>query len=107
MYSLCIQHHRSKMVCSIRQYDWLAEEIGKLEYESEIASACVPGMGAMPNCHFRLSNVEESWSRYSMAGLHRSKDPGAGAFTGYHGRITTASKDLREGSEIFVNYGEV
>ena len=61
----------------------------------------------MPNCHFRLSNVRETWTRYDTAGLHRSKDPGVGAFTGYHGREGIATKDLTEGSELFVDYGEV
>jgi hypothetical protein len=61
----------------------------------------------MPNCHFRLSNVHEGWTFYDTAGLHRSKDPGSGAITGYHGREATATKDLRAGSEIYVDYGEV
>lgn len=61
----------------------------------------------MPNCHFRLSNVKESWSKYNTVGLHRSRDAGVGAFTGYHGRVSTTLRELREGSEIFVDYGEV
>lgn len=69
--------------------------------------ACIPGIGAMPNCHFRLSNVRESFTHYDTAGLHRSKHPGAGAFSGFHGREAIALKDISAGSEIFVDYGEV
>ncbi|KAL3801644.1 hypothetical protein HJC23_013149 [Cyclotella cryptica] len=89
-----------------KDYDWLSSVIGDLSFEAEEVVACIPGIGAMPNCHFRLSNVKESWTRYDTAGLHRSKDPGVGAFTGYHGREGIATKDLKEGSELFVDYGE-
>jgi hypothetical protein len=89
------------------QYDWLSAAIGHLSFEAEEVVACIPGIGAMPNCHFRLSNVRESFTRYDTYGLHRSKDPGAGAFSGYHGREGIAIMDLRAGSEIFVDYGEV
>ncbi len=89
------------------KYDWNSDEIGKMEFEAEAVKASIPGLGAMPNCHFRLSNVEESWSLYNTDGFHRKKDPGAGAFTTYYGRNSTASRDLSEGTEIFVDYGEV
>ncbi|KAL7488085.1 hypothetical protein ACHAW6_013684 [Cyclotella cf. meneghiniana] len=89
-----------------KDYDWLSSVIGDLSFEAEEVVACIPGIGAMPNCHFRLSNVRETWTRYDTAGLHRSKDPGVGAFTGYHGREGIATKDLTEGSELFVDYGE-
>ena len=77
-----------------------------MSFEAEEAVACIPGIGAMPNCHFRLSNVRESFTKYDTAGLHRSKDPGAGAYSGYHGREGIAIKDLPKGGEIFVDYGE-
>jgi len=89
-----------------RQYDWNSDEIGKMEFEAETVKACIPGLGAMPNCHFRLSNVEESWSLYDTDGFHRKKDPGVGAFTRYYGRNSTAIRDISEGTEIFVDYGE-
>ena len=74
--------------------------------EAEEVVACIPGIGAMPNCHFRLSNVRESFTRYDTAGLHRSKDPSVGSLSGYHGREGIAIKDIKGGSEIFVDYGE-
>ena len=71
-------------------------------------SVFVPGFGAMPNSHLNLVNVDDNWTRYGlMEGMHRSKDVGVGAFTGYHGRSFAATRDLSEGSEIFVSYGEV
>lgn len=52
-------------------------------------------------------NVDETWTRYDMAGLHRGKDPGAGAITGYHGREAFTTRNVSAGSEIFEGYGEV
>jgi hypothetical protein len=40
------------------------------------------------------------------AGLHRSMDPGAGAFSYYHNRKSTAKKDIEAGEELYVDYGE-
>ena len=89
------------------QYHWDPSSIGAIEEEAASLSACVPGLGAMPNCHFRLNNVDETWAKSDTAGLHRGKDPGAGAFTDHHDRHGHAEKALDAGSEIFVSYGEV
>lgn len=98
--------NRQKLLLINKQYDWLSAAIGHMSFEAEEVVACIPGIGAMPNCHFRLSNVRESFTKYDTAGLHRSKDPGAGAYSGYHGREGIAIKDMSKGSEIFVDYGE-
>jgi len=56
---------------------------------------------------FVLRLPPEEWNAYhSDAGLHRSKDPGAGAFSQWWNRTTTASHDIQAGSEFFVSYGE-
>jgi hypothetical protein len=54
-----------------------------------------------------MNNIEStSGSIYSTAGLHRSKDAGAGAFCPYHKSNTTASTDIPQGAELFASYGE-
>jgi hypothetical protein len=51
-------------------------------------------------------NVEEGYPKHSVpGGLHRSRDPGAGAFTYYHGRKSTAKVQITAGQELFVTYG--
>lgn len=39
-------------------------------------------------------------------GLHRSMDPGAGAFSAYHDRQSIAKVPIGRGEEFFVDYGE-
>lgn len=72
---------------------------------SDITTAS-PGFGAATNCALPLQNVEEWHAHYNYTGFHRSKDPGAGAFSPWWNRTTTASRDIRAGEEFFVSYGE-
>ena len=66
----------------------------------------VGGFGSAPNTILALINVDESYPDYqNSAGLHRSKDAGAGAFSEIGGRTSTAKYDLEAGDELFVNYG--
>jgi hypothetical protein len=54
-----------------------------------------------------MNNLKSTHSStYDTAGLHRSKDPGAGASTPYHAALTTATQDIAAGSEIFADYGK-
>lgn len=71
--------------------------------EANIAS---PGIGSTANSFLDFVNVEE-WHPSQSVGqhLHRSKDPGVGAFTYFHSRYATASKDIAAGQELFVDYG--
>eukprot|EP00977_Amphora_coffeiformis_P014474 scaffold4060_cov190-Amphora_coffeaeformis.AAC.8 len=65
------------------------------------------GVGAAPNCLFDLLNAYYGNARFQNgAGLHRAKDPGAGAITEYGGRMLTAHRALPAGTELFVDYGE-
>lgn len=66
------------------------------------------GAGAAINCYFPLYNTQgwDERTEMSSEGLHRSKDPGAGAFTPYHGRVTYATRPIRAGEELFTDYGE-
>ena len=64
------------------------------------------GIGAVANCILDFQNIEEGRGVQSIpVGMHRAKDPGAGAFTEYHSRFATAKTDIEAGAELFVSYG--
>jgi len=66
----------------------------------------VPGIGCTINSILDMNNIESTkGSLYDTAGLHRSRDPGVGAFTPYHASNTTAVVDIPAGAEIFASYG--
>ncbi|KAL7545600.1 hypothetical protein ACHAWF_008953 [Thalassiosira exigua] len=89
----------------VAEYVWKAKEIrSDMESEAEDVSAFANGMGALPNCHFRLKNVAETKAAHDDAGVKRTS-PGAGAFTPYHNRSSHALADVDAGSELFVDYG--
>lgn len=62
------------------------------------------GIGAIPNCHFGLLNLEETKTKRDLAGVDRS-EASIGSFTPFHDRISYASSDIVAGSELFVDYG--
>lgn len=65
-----------------------------------------PGFGAAANSFMDFVNVDEKYPTYSIPhNLHRSRDPGAGALTYHHSRLSVASRDIRQGEELFVGYG--
>ena len=67
----------------------------------------VSGIGAVSNSFLGIRNVEDHFPRWQdSAGLHRSKDPGVGAFSEYGGRYSTARSDISAGKELFSDYGE-
>ena len=88
------------------QYTWNADTV---LMDNECFSDCngaSPGFGAAANSFLPLINVEESWPLQDSAGLHRSKDPGVGAFTEYYGRASKATQDIAAGQEFYVDYGQ-
>jgi SET domain len=80
----------------------MSEENG---YQSGM-QGCSPGIGAAINCDLPLVNVMDTWSKIDGGGLHRAKDPGAGAFTPYYDRKSRATRSLQAGEELFIDYGE-
>lgn len=61
-----------------------------------------PGFGSTANSFLPVVNVEENVPSRGNEGLHRSKDPGAGAFTEYYNRQSTATRHIRAGEELYV-----
>lgn len=67
----------------------------------------VPGIGCTINSVLDMNNVESTHgSTFDTAGLHRSKDPGSGAFTPYYGTHTVSVEPIEAGSEIYAAYGD-
>ena len=63
-----------------------------------------PGFGAAVNAFLPITNVDEWHStRNDNTGLHRSRDPGVGAFSPYHDRKATARFPIEAGEELFVS----
>jgi hypothetical protein len=68
-----------------------------MDQEGVDVSAASFGIGAVPNCWLPLVNVEDSTTDFDTAGLHRSRDAGAGAITPYHNRIGYATVNIPAG----------
>jgi hypothetical protein len=70
-----------------------------MEREGQDVSGASFGIGAVPNCLYGLINVEVGTTSSSLdyAGLHRSRDVGAGAFTPYVNRSSFAKSDIPAG----------
>jgi hypothetical protein len=67
----------------------------------------VPGVGCTINSRLDLNNILSTHgSIYDTAGLHRSRDPGAGSFSPYHSSQTTITKPVKAGAELFAQYGD-
>ena len=76
----------------LADYVWLGTDLGMHRESSytyvndtEYIWGHAPGLDAAINCHLGLNNVEKGYPDFSVEGLHRSKDPGAGAFSPYYG----------------------
>jgi hypothetical protein len=90
----------------LEHYTWEGSHMGVHYLGHQHVEVLSPGVAAVPNCIMDLVNVDEGLSMESVAGdLHRSRDPGAGAFTYYHSRQAKAIREIEAGQELFVNYG--
>lgn len=87
-------------------YQWSTSLFVGMDKEvNSNAAGASPGIGAAINCIESLVNIEESYTKIDNAGLHRSKDAGAGAFTPYHDRRSHATDDIAAGQKLFISYG--
>lgn len=88
------------------EYTW-NPGVMRLNWEGVGTMVASPGFGAAANSFMDFVNVDEGAGVHTVAGgLHRSKDPGAGAFTSHHSRSGTAAKAIRPGVELFVDYSD-
>ena len=86
-------------------YHWNGWIVGTDVEAYELGDGASPGFGSTANSFLPVVNVEEGYPKKDNEGLHRSKDPGAGAFTEYYNRQNKATRDIAGGEEFYVNYG--
>jgi SET domain len=91
------------------EYVWGAEGFRAMLWEGYTSvDAASPGFGSAANSFLPLYNVEEhSDLSVDSADLDRKVDPGAGGFTTYHNRRSSALEDIQTGQELFVSYSDV
>ena len=101
-------------------YGWMCESYEGMMEDKTNNIAFAPGAGAALNCMIPLVNLKGRDDRLRMIGdgsdvphendrnadLHRSKDPGAGAFSPFYDRYTVAIREIMEGEELFDSYGD-
>jgi SET domain len=90
------------------EYTWGHSIHSEMKFETEMTSDFAGasfGIGSAINCILGLVNVEDVFGRCDNAGLHRSKDPGSGAFTSYYDRTSVAKRFIHAGDELFLDYG--
>eukprot|EP00978_Attheya_sp_CCMP212_P035034 scaffold150354_cov55-Attheya_sp.AAC.1 len=91
----------------LKSYVWntyaMSTDFG-IEDGGGVGSGFSPGLGGAVNCWSGWINAGVGDVDYDSAGVHRSNNPGAGAFSSYHNRSFEALDDIETGSEIFVDY---
>lgn len=93
-----------------KDYFWAGHAMGmnSESYTDDIEALCL-GLDCLVNCNLALVNVEKAVPVYDDASnhdMHRSRDPGVGAFTPYYNGSTKASRDIPAGGELFKFYGD-
>lgn len=95
-------------------FDYLWQAIGPVALESADASLgsvllMVFGMDAAINCHMALVNTYSATifhDTFEANLLHRSRDPGVGAFAPYLSGSTRVANPIPSGGELFKQYGD-
>jgi hypothetical protein len=88
------------------EYTWNSNFMMLNQLGSSGVEVACPGFGATANSFLPVMNVKEWNALPDDLNMHRSKDPGAGAFSPYCRRKATATRDISAGEEFFVDYGE-
>ena len=88
------------------EYTWNSQFLRMNNQGRQEVNVASAGFGAAANSFMDFLNVNEGIPRNSIPqNLDRRKDPGAGAFTTYHSRRSTAKTNIKAGQELFVSYG--
>jgi hypothetical protein len=90
----------------LSNYVWNLDAMG-MDREAPHGSAIVPGVHAAANSLPAMINVEAELPMHSPnRGNNRSRHPTAGAMTHFAGIRTFATRDIPQGGELFVHYGD-
>jgi hypothetical protein len=94
------------------RYIWEGDIVPTMEsyddHDRSTAKAVfIPGLGCTVNSLLEMANIQSAGqgSIYDTAGLHRTVDPGSGAFSPYHHAVTRAIQEIPAGSELLASYG--
>ena len=95
-------------------FDYVWDGIGPVTLESPSVHPgsvllVVFGLDAAINCHLGLVNTYSTTTVYDNFHadlLHRSRDPGAGAFAPYMSASTRVANPIPSGGELFKHYGD-
>ena len=77
-----------------------------LKFEADKVDDLQVGLGIFSNYHPLLHNLQIAFSRDNSGIFSDIRGPGAGAYSLHSGRIFKASREIQEGEELFLNYGE-
>ena len=85
------------------EYTWSGKSL-RLDREGrEDVNVASAGFGAAVNCFLPIINADELNPVLKWDGLQRMRDPGAGASTQFHGRLSVAKRPIAAGEEFFVS----
>jgi len=102
----CSETYKAEEVFWVPEnYEWNSRNTHAIYDGTEVLSL-VPGLGMLANSHPGLVNLEMRPPIVDAAGLHRYHDPGAGAYSTYHGSTFVATWDIPAGMELFAPYGD-
>jgi hypothetical protein len=98
----------SKFTWMIDDYTWdgAPSGLGRESERQNGVSGYGPGLDGAINCNIALLNVDRELPQWYDAGLHRLRNPGAGAIAQYSGGITFAKAQIPAGGELFKYYGD-
>ena len=83
---------------------WDPTDVGGTYEGMDVKSAAI-GLGSLTRGNPEKANVVMSQSQYDSSGLDRTKDPGAGAISYYHGSSMIATDNIESGSELYFHHG--
>ena len=104
-----ISPNHSKWTGLFNDYIWTQPSgaTNELKYEAEKVVDLQLGLGIFPNSHSMLHNLGFSFPETTYD--HEPKESssfGAGAFSRHKGRDFIALRDIQEGEELFLDYGD-
>jgi len=88
----------------LHNYEW-DPTAGWSNYDAAENYFAIPGMGSIPNHHIGLASSQPQVPTKTGGGLHRSKDPAAGAITLFENHQSQITRNIQAGQEIFISYG--
>ena len=95
------QQHRETFLWD--EYTWSGRSLRLDQEGHEEVNVASAGFGAAVNCFLPIINADEYNPVLKWDGLQRSRDPGSGASTQFHGRLSVAKRPIAAGEEFFVS----